>query len=37
MEFLHAFPRDVSVDLCGRYVAVAEQQLDNAKIGAIVQ
>ena len=37
MDFFHALPGNVSIDLSRRDVAVAEQQLNHTKIGTVVQ
>lgn len=37
VEILHPFSGDVSIDLRRREIAMAEQQLHYAKIGAPVQ
>src|SRR5215469_17516591 len=37
MQLFEPLARDVRVDLCGREVAVTEQHLDYAQIGAVVQ
>ena len=37
MQFLHAFTRDVGVDLRGRQITVTEQHLHHAQIRAMIQ
>jgi hypothetical protein len=37
MQFLHALAGHVGVDLRGRQVAVTQQHLHHAQVGAVVQ
>lgn len=37
MQFLHAFARNVRIDLCSGEIAVAQQHLHDAQICAVIE
>ena len=37
MQLLQPFASDVCIDLCRRYVRMAEEQLNNAQVRSVVQ
>src|SRR5690349_15885021 len=37
VQLFHALAGDVCVDLCSRYIAVAEQQLDYTQVRAVIE